>query len=150
MYPSEIRRYILSGHEKLRDLLGQALDLAGAVRKGDGALLESLVERTERIASSVLRLIDDEQELLRPALLEADAWGEVRVERMERYHRHLRTAVLSALWLLHEGRLPSQRAAEEVEELADEIDETLRHSERMLLNPEVLRDDPIVIRQVDG
>lgn len=150
MYPSEIREHILELHERLRRLLDQALDLAGEVRRGHRALFGPLVDVTERIGSLVLRIIDEEKDLLAPALLEADAWGDVRLERMARYHRHQRAAVLSTLGRIHERRLPPRRVAEEVEDLVEELDETLRQSERILLNPEVLRDDPIVIRQVDG
>jgi hypothetical protein len=150
MYPSEIREHILELHERLRRLLGQALDLAREVRRGDRALFASLVDVTERIASLVLRLIEEEEDLLPPALLEADAWADVRLERMARYHRHQRAAVLTTLGRLHERRLPPRRVAEEVEDLVEELDETLCRAERILLSPEVLRDDPIVIRQVDG
>lgn len=150
MNPSEIREHILAGHGYLHQYLDRAKALAREVRRGDHSLLGFLVDTTERIATLVLHLIDEEEALLEPALLEADAWGEVRVERMERYHHHQRTALLSVLRQIEEGRLPPRRIAEEILDLVDELTETLSQSERTLLNPEVLRDDPIVIRQVDG
>jgi len=150
MYPSEIRAHFLEGHRRLRLLLGEALGLARRLRAGEETLTGRLVDVAERITGMVFRLIDEEEDLLGPALLEADAWGEVRVERMHRYHRQWRAAVLALLRQVHGGRLPPDRLAEEMEELVEELEIGLRRAERTLLHPDVLRDDPIVIGQVDG
>src|SRR5690606_13832371 len=150
MYPSEIRAHFLEGQSRLRRLLGEALDLARRARAGERALAGRLVDMAERITGMVFRLIDEEEDLLPPALLQADAWDEVRVERMYRYHRQWRSAVLSLLRQVHGRRLPPARLAEELEELVEELEQGLCRAERTLLHPDVLRDDPIVIGQIDG
>lgn len=135
---------------RLLDLLDVAADLARHVRAGDRDLVRPLIQVTERIEDLLLHLIDEEEELLAPALLEADAWGEVRVERMERAHHHQRMAVEAALDEVRKGRMPAYRLAEEIEELVEELRDSLRRGERVLLHPDVLRDDPITIRQTGG
>jgi hypothetical protein len=150
MYPSQLRRHILAAHERLRDLLDVASELARHVRAGDTELVRPLIHVTERIEDLLLHVIDEEEDLLPPALLEADAWGEVRVERMERTHHHQRMAVQATLSEVREGRLPPYRLAQEIEEFVHELRETLRQGERVLLHPDVLRDDPITLRQMGG
>ncbi len=149
MDPSEIRERILAERRGMNDLLDEAKWIASGVLENRESYraLHSIAIRLEEALSD---LFHEEEEILEPALRDIDAWGEVRASRLEEHHHFQRMAVHQSCAEVLEGRLPARRAAEELLELLDAVNDGLARSERTFLGRDLLRDDLVSIRQSGG
>ncbi len=90
MQPSEIRRRILEDHRRIRAALDSLERSAGAVASGERPLVGPLRVEGEELLAKLLDHMRWEDLYLRPALLEADAWGRERASRLDYDHREQR------------------------------------------------------------
>jgi hemerythrin-like domain-containing protein len=140
---SQVRSLMLDEHLVLRDILEeieQALgELSGRIPGALGHLRASL--RT--FHDAFLRHVRHEETVLRPILIDVDAWGPARVESMDEEHRSQRAALaeLSRLELDADVDCTVQQIEAFVRRIRADMDGEEQHA----LSETVLRDDIIVI-----
>jgi hypothetical protein len=88
--------------------------------------------------------LDLEEEVLVPALRDADAWGDERADLLLREHAGQRERFGELLRSLREARAPLRAVALETRLLVRDVLFDMDHEEHALLSPRVLRDDPVV------
>ncbi|MBA3455663.1 MAG: hemerythrin domain-containing protein [Deltaproteobacteria bacterium] len=134
--PSRVLSELIAQHDTLRGMMDHCEDLANSLDDHPDSDPTPLTRELAR-----LRLAFDahnrfEEHLLRPVLLEHDAFGNVRVERMVDDH-------------VHEHRAIRDRLASPATSALRDVIETLRAhldaEERYLLTSRVLRDDLVSI-----
>ena len=86
MTPAETREWVLKDHLSLRSLLDELEDVGQRVRSGERRLLGPLRLTAERFLHRFEDHTRWEDEHLRPALLDADAWGQPRAARLHHDH----------------------------------------------------------------
>jgi len=145
MTPAEIREWILKDHKTLRAQLDALDELAGQVRDGDRRLLGPLRLEAERFLHRFDEHTRWEDRYLRPALLEADAWGKERAERLDHDHSEQRALLEDSLARLHEAERPPVLVARGVLDLIQLIRADMAEEEADLLDPRILRDDVVTI-----
>lgn len=150
MDPSQIREQILAERERSRRILDDARAIAELVMERRAEESLELHRIAQELEEAFTDLFDTEQEILDPLLRRVDAWGEERASGLSEYHRRQRVVIRVACAEVIEGRLPAWRAAAEILELLESIDEALIESERIYLSADLLRDDLVSIRQADG
>lgn len=150
MKPAEIREWVMKDHQSLRALLGDLEDLARKVRDGDRRLLGPLRLEAERFLHRFEDHTRWEDQHLRPALLEADAWGKERVSRLDHDHKEQRELLEDSLERLRDAERPPVLVARGVLDLIELIATDMGEEERDLLDPRILRDDVISIDSEAG
>ena len=143
--PAETRAWILQDHQNLRALLAQLEDVAQQVRDGDRRLLGPLRLEAERFMHRFEEHTLWEDRYLRPALLNADAWGQERAARLDHDHTEQRALLEDSLARLREADQPPAQVARAVLDLIALIRTDMEEEERDLLDPRILRDDVISI-----
>ncbi len=133
---SHVLAELISQHDSLRQMMDHCEDLADSL---DGHPDGDPVPLTRELAR--LRLAFDahnkfEEQLLRPVLLEHDAFGNVRVERMVDDHVHEHRAIRERL-----GSPATAALRDVIETLRAHLDA----EERYLLTSRVLRDDLVTV-----
>jgi hemerythrin-like domain-containing protein len=144
MLPSQVRQLILEDHVWLRAVLATVDDLAHRVADGDRELLGRLRERVADMSQRLMGHLDLEEEVLVPALRDADAWGDERADLLLRKHAGQRERFGELLRSLREARAPLRAVALETRLLVRDVLFDMDHEEHALLSPRVLRDDPVV------
>jgi hypothetical protein len=133
--PSRALAELAAQHAALRGMLDRCEDLADELDAGR----MGPIQLTREVAR--LRLAFDahnrfEEQLLRPVLLGADSFGEIRVDHMVEAHvvehRAIRTELASNATADLRGVIASLRAHLDAEE-------------RYFLSAKVLRDDPVTV-----
>lgn len=148
MNPSEIRARVLAEHDWLRTKLTMLETCALVVRDGHTSGAKALRERMEDFCRSLLLHLAMEDDVLVPVLSQLDAWGEVRVERMESDHKIQREEIAQ---LLREGAASEPVAlAEAILTFARALRADMAHEEMESLNADLLRDDTVSLSQLDG
>jgi iron-sulfur cluster repair protein YtfE (RIC family) len=133
--PSRARAELMSQHDALRAMMDRCEELADELDTGRG----SPIALTREVGRLRLAFEDHnrfEEQLLRPVLLGADAFAEVRIDRMIEDHVGEHRA------------MRSQLASTETTALRDTIETLRAHleaEERYLLSSRVLRDDTITV-----
>ncbi|MFW6052212.1 MAG: hemerythrin domain-containing protein [Myxococcota bacterium] len=150
--PSEIRARIRQEHEALRGLLGQVDEAARAV----------LEEGVDRRAATTLRQLcsalhvalsahlDLEDAVLAPALRETDAFGPDRADELLHHHAEQRQILAAALEEAKSPRMDPAQLARHARGLVRYLMEDMATEDRDLLNPNLLRDDPILVDEFTG
>ncbi len=146
---SEVRAELLDQHEALRHLLtacdGAAERILAAHDTGGGHLLACLVQLLGEFQDHN----EEEEVRLRPLLLAADSFGEVRVDRMVEDHLAEHAALRQALREAADMEVPD-RAALATLELVSRLRSHLDAEERQFLNDRVLRDDLVAVDSFIG
>ena len=132
--PSRVLSELIQQHATLRTMMEHCEQLADELEasRGDPAELTREVAKL-RIAFEAHNAF--EEKLLRPVLVEMDAFGEVRVDRMVADH-------------LGEHRAVQDQLSGPLGELRDALDQLRVHldaEERYFLSSRVLRDDTITV-----
>ena len=112
----------------------------------DGA---PLITAAGALLAAFLAHNESEQRVLRPLLLEADAFGEVRIDSMVASHVEEHKAMAAALEALTKIANPTQAAAA-LQSAATNIRGHMEVEEKHFLNDKVLRDDLVAIDASDG
>lgn len=139
MEPSEVRRTILHDHHALREQLHDlALKVEDLRAGGDPApVRDQLLTLLEDLVAHMAR----EDEILAPALLQTDAWGPWRVEKMKAHHEADRARVASLQRSLREDKLDAKALVRAAVRLTADLQAEMAEEDKLLLHPEVLRDD---------
>ena len=145
MLPSQVRQLILADHVWLRAVLASVDELAERVADGDHELLGRLCEHVADMSQRFMGHLDLEEEVLVPALRDADAWGDERAVLLLREHAGQRERFGELLLRLREARAPARAEALEVRLLIRDLLFDMEHEEHALVSPHVLRDDPVVV-----
>jgi hypothetical protein len=139
---SEIRELLLKDHEALR---AELKSLEQGLRRGvaDEGVRRLLREQLERVLESLKAHNERELRLLKPVIVDLDAWGPLRAEQIDKEHEELReiAARFSTIDLGHE---PKKWVAE-VKALIGHVRDELADAEKTRLSSDLLRDDVIVV-----
>ncbi|MGZ6164342.1 MAG: hemerythrin domain-containing protein [Myxococcaceae bacterium] len=140
---SQVRSLILDEHTVLRDVLEEIDETLGEMTRRVPGAIGRLRGTLRTFQDAFLRHLNHEETVLRPLLVDVDAWGPARVEAMDEEHRAQRAAIaeLSRLALDADLDATVQRIEDFVRRLRADMDGEEHHA----LSPEVLRDDIIVI-----
>jgi hemerythrin-like domain-containing protein len=140
---SQVRSLMLDEHLILRDVLEEIEQTLGELTRrvpgGVGRLRASL--RT--FHDAFLRHLQHEETVLRPILVDVDAWGPARVESMDEEHRSQREALAQLSCLALDADV--ECTIQHVETFISRIRADMDWEEHHALSEEVLRDDIIVI-----
>lgn len=136
--PARALAELIAQHQALRTLMDRCEQIADEVDCG----LAGPTQLTREVAK--LRLAFDahnklEEELLRPVLLAADAFGEVRIDRMVEDHVGEHRAMRSRL---------GSSATAELRAVIESLRAHLESEERYFLTSKVLRDDVVTVEGV--
>lgn len=147
MRPSGVRKRILREHEELRgrldtlDALAERLDT-----EGEAAIPDALAE-SRAFYDVLIDHIDLEDEILAPALREADAWGDVRAEKLIGHHREQRKELEALAGA--DAKSSSAELASRLRRIIADVREDMVHEEKEILHRNLLRDDVVGI-DVEG
>ena len=146
--PSQVRARIIGDHEGLRRQLDELSQLGAKLQAGDDALFAQALARAQALYDTLRDHIDFEDDLLGPALREADAWGVLRAERLAHHHAEQRQQLRE---LDERCRSESpQGLACLLDALIEELRADMAFEEESVLSPEILRDDVIAVDGEDG
>lgn len=139
--PSAVRARILAEHTVLRALYAAVDQHARAVLEGEAGATDALRDRGRELCSTLLRHIELENTVLAPALHDLDAFGPVRAQQLLAEHERQRSVLTAMLVAIEEGR--DRELAGNMLDLLSELRIDMAHEEQALLNPGLLRDDPV-------
>ncbi len=144
MRPSEVRQTILEDHEKLREELAELARISLKVATAEpGDLAPLLRDRGEAFLEHFLRHLALEDAHLKPAVRDADGWGEARAQRLEDEHTHQRQLLEGILGRLRDESFPEAELALELRGLVEVIREDMQQEEKVMLDANLLRDDVV-------
>lgn len=145
-WPNNVREHILEQHREI----AVELRLLQSFAESHPFDLGRIRAQTHRLLPMLTAHRALEDQILAPALIEADAWGDMRSASLATHHEvqeaHIR--VLSKR-ILHEA-LPDRIVRNAVSALVSLLQAEMRQEEDELLRPEVLRDDVIAIDAMGG
>ncbi len=133
--PSVVRQIVLEEHGQIRRKLGKIEDL---IQRKDYSTLQNAFSE---LAHFFLKHIQTEEHILRPVLKDLDAWGDVRVDRMNKEHAEQRV-VVGKLDEMVRTKQPAEFVPE-IQKFVVELYKDMSSEEAECLNPDVLKDDPI-------
>ncbi|HJK98896.1 MAG TPA: hemerythrin domain-containing protein [Polyangiaceae bacterium LLY-WYZ-14_1] len=146
---SEVRARVLADHEALRKRLGAVDAAASGALAGQPKAADELSEAAKELSIAWARYRDLEDRLLVPALARADAWGEIRVQRLagsqDLQRARVDEIVTAARAVAEASPEEAQTAAARLRELVGLLREELVAEERDALHPNLLKDDPVNI-----
>lgn len=149
LLPSEVRARVLAQHQFLRGELNTIRELAKRIDgKRDAMGVAELKARISEFLGRLEQHMSYEEQVLKPVLLEVDPARPALVECMHEDHLEQRREFRRFIAEL--GNLHAERLGERVRELARHLLLDMDNEDRVLLNPDVLRDDAISIAQEDG
>jgi len=149
MRPSNVRQRILKEHGELRERLDELERHAEALRREGAAALQEALARARAFYDQLRAHTELEDDILVPAMREADAWGDVRAEGLLEHHREQRTQ-LRELSGEAAGEIAPGDLAARLEQLIEEVRADMKHEESGILSTDLLRDDPIGINVEGG
>ena len=142
LVPSEVRKRVLSGHQALREqLLALRKACTEATAEGGGDL-SSIRLRAESVRSALEAQIELEATILSPVLEETAGFGEIRRDVLAAHHIAQRQLFADFVAMLEPDEAPAG-LAERACEVLDRLRKELVWEDRQLLDPNVVKDDPI-------
>jgi hypothetical protein len=146
--PSDVRARVLAEHLWLSEKLTRLEESAAAVISGRIGESGQLRERCRNLCESLWFHLATEDELLVPLLRDLDAWGEVRVERVQNDHQTQRAEIAELKRKVES--IDPVTLAEAVLPFAKALRADMEHEEMVSLNRDLLRDDTVAMDQLDG
>lgn len=143
MKPSHVRARILKDHAALRRHLIE-LEEATEAMLVDGARISKVSELATQLIADLVRHTELEDTILAPALMELDAWGQIRAEQLLLHHQHQRAYMVELSDLFDLEARPLQIARATYTLIAD-LRADMEHEERDMLSADLLRDDVIAV-----
>jgi len=149
MRPSAVRKRIHTEHDELRGKLDEVEAVATRLAEGDGGAVESAIVASQALYDKLPDHIDLEDAILAPALREADAWGDIRDDKVVSQHKDQRQELMA---LGNEVPVDVKPGlfAERLQAFILDVREDMAHEEEALLNESILRDDVIGIDVTGG
>jgi hemerythrin len=149
MLLSETRTLLLSQHDAIRALTARVLTASECVPAQQDSAMSDLRSAIDALGIALTNHNRDEQRLLEKELPTIDAWGAVRSAAMDDRHRREHASMRSALIASTQMTDPAALNAH-LRWLIDEILEHMTFEERVILHPDVLRDDSCTIDSFGG
>lgn len=140
---SQVRNLILDEHTILRDILQEIEEALGEMTRRVPGAIGRLRASLRTFQDAFLRHLNHEETVLRPILVDVDAWGPARVEAMDEEHKVQRAALAELSHLALEADV--DLTVQHVEVFIDRLRADMDGEEHHALSEEVLRDDIIVI-----
>ena len=140
---SQIRRIILDEHTVLRDILEEIEQTLGEMTRRVPGSITRLRASLRTFHDAFVRHLEHEETVLRPVLVDVDAWGPARVAAMDEEHAAQRAALVQLSCLALDQDLDG--TVQHVEEFVRRLRADMDGEEHHALSEEVLRDDIIVI-----
>ena len=150
MQPEEVRNFVLSDHDKLRERIGRLERMASAVVAGDELPWGALRAEGESFLEQLARHMRWEDVHLVPVLRDADCWGEVRCTQFAEEHREQRESLEYVVRHLRDEGRPDRLVARDVLALAELLRADMEEEESVFLDERVLRNDVIAIDMISG
>ncbi len=147
--PSRVRERILREHRSLRARLDELEKILEHMASGAEQVAARALEQARALYAELRTHIDHEDSVLLPALRDADAWGEVRAERLSEHHEQQREE-FSEPSLKRLSSHPPAALEPKLRELIAELRADMEHEEREVLSADILRDDVTTIDPEDG
>jgi acetoin utilization protein AcuB len=144
MNPSQVRALIEKEHAHIRALLDEVDEIALRVIDGE-KLGVPLRERGRLLYETLTRHISLEDRVLAPALRDTPGFGEVRAEQLLAHHAEQREQLAAAIERLTRPEVTLADVAREIRAFVGEVRIDMAHEDRDLLNPSLLKDDPIQV-----
>ena len=137
--PLEIRRLMLSEHQRIRTRLTELLSATKKLLPAGPRGVKRVLRLTRELARQLTAQIALEADVLVPALRNADAWGDIRADKLIAQLRSRRKA-LSAL---RKSIASNDHAVlrTEIDTYVEARSRGMIRAERDTLSPGVLRDD---------
>jgi hypothetical protein len=144
MNPSHVRARIIQDHVALRQRLLELEDAAIAMM-ADEAKTPTVCELVRHLLIVVGEHTALEDAILAPALMEVDAWGQVRAAQLLHHHQSQRAqlAELSTLFAL--PRVSRDVALTTTQAIVNDLRSDMEHEEREILSADLLRDDVVAV-----
>src|SRR4051812_43745682 len=146
--PSDVRARVLAEHLWLSEKITPLEAAAASGLAGSRSEVMALRERTRNLCESLWFHLATEDEILVPLLRELDAWGEVRVERVQGDHQAQREEIAELRREAEDADPPT--LAQFVLAFSHALRADMAHEEEVSLSRELLRDDPVALDQLDG
>jgi hypothetical protein len=140
---SEIRELLLKDHESLRTQLSTLEADLERVSTGGAGETRKVREQLDQVLDSLRKHSERSLRLLKPVIVDLDAWGPLRAEQIDKEHEELRD--LATRFSAIDLTSAPTTWVEEVTTMIGHLREELDDAERGRLSPEVLRDDVIVV-----
>lgn len=145
MKPSQVRRAVLEEHGRLRVLLEEIEALVERFEKGDAQVHGPLRDKGIELHDALCAHLDHEDDILAPALRDADAAGARAARRLADEHREQRELFAFLLGRLRDSARPTVLLAREMRNFVDLIRIDMQHEEEHELSEKVLRDDVLSV-----
>ncbi len=145
---SQVRKLILDEHSVLRDEMADIGTLLEDIAAKRRETAERLRHRLASFYDAFLKHISHEDSLLRPVLANIDAWGAVRVEKMDDEHREQRASIAALVGL--DPNRDFEGYLSRVQAFVAAVAADMATEEQECLSPETLREDTIVIDYFTG
>ena len=143
------RRGILWQHERIRTLLEKARALADAWLAGERLASDAVASSIGDIHSAMEVHLKFEEAVLLPLLGDDLPLGPERARRLAEEHLHQR-AMMAALHKEASTHPELPLLASKLAALTSWLLADMEEEERSLLNPDAVRDDPVVVDQNSG
>jgi len=140
---SQVRSFFLDEHAVLRDILEEIEAAVGELAREAPGALTRLRATLRTFHDAFQRHLRHEETVLRPLLVDVDAWGPARVQSMDEEHCSQRAALAELSRLALDADV--DRTLQQIEAFVRRIREDMEWEERHALSEAVLRDDIIVI-----
>jgi hemerythrin-like domain-containing protein len=140
--PSAVRKIILDEHAILREKM---VEIESFIKIKNSA---NLIKLAREFVEFFLVHISKEERLLRPVLKDIDAWGAVRVDRLNKEHAQQRQVTEGLLTLINGEKTAQIIPA--LEKFISELYIDMSQEEKDFLNADVLKDDPITVGTFSG
>jgi iron-sulfur cluster repair protein YtfE (RIC family) len=148
--PSQVRKRILQEHEELRGVLISVEATAKRVLGGDREAVQMLRHLCRALHVALSAHLDLEDAVLAPALRDTDAFGPDRADELLEHHAQQRQILHEVLSQNPADPAGARRMAEAVLELVAVLRADMDHEDKHLLDPRLLKDDPIVVDGFTG
>lgn len=145
---SQIRRIVLGEHQGLRKRLDEIEAGLKTLTDAHPEPLAQVRVLFKALLEAFVRHVEHEEALLKPILLDLDAWGPVRLEEMEKEHKEQREHVAALLAI--DPLAPVATWVTEMRGFTDRLRADMDGEERDFLDPNVLRDDVITVDTFSG
>ena len=136
--PHEVRRLMLSVHQRIRTRLVELLSATRKLPAGPRGL-ERVLHLTRELARELKEQIALEAKVLVPALRNSDAWGEVRADKLIAQLRSRRKSLRSLRKSIDRDDRTTLRT--DIDTYIEARGRGMTRVERDSLSPGVLRDD---------
>ena len=147
MQLSQLREQLLLQHASLRELVSEVA--AQNARSQDEAGDEQLRRTLGKLSAALSEHNRFEETSLRGIIVKLDVWGPQRESLMDSRHHDEHRLALEALEQSFATKQRSERT-ERLAKLLDSILDHMKHEEREILHPNVLRDDVITADPFGG